>query len=93
MKIEYVDGKDKGKILLYALSTCVWCKKTKDFLNKLGVKYSYIFVDLLDEDDKDKVIDDIQKWNPSTSFPTIVINDRECVVGYKEDKIKEAIGL
>ena len=93
MKIEQVDGTDKAKILLYALSTCVWCKKTKEFLNKLGVKYSYIFVDLLDEDDKDKAIEEIKKWNPSCSFPTIVINDKECVVGYKEDKIKEALGL
>ena len=93
MKIEQVEGNNKGKILLYALSTCVWCKKTKDLLNKLGVEYSYVQVDLLDEEDKGKAIEDIKKWNPSCSFPTIVINDKECVVGFKEDKIKEAIGL
>ena len=77
MKIEHVEGKNKGKILLYALSTCIWCKKTKDFLKKLGVEYSYIHVDLLNENDKDKVIKDIKKWNPSCSFPTIVLNDKK----------------
>lgn len=93
IKIEHIKGKNKGKILLYALSTCIWCKKTKDFLNSLGVEYSYIFVDLIDESDKDKIIDEVKKWNPACSFPTIVINDKQCIVGYKEDIIKEALGL
>ncbi|MGF3554243.1 MAG: glutaredoxin family protein [Thermoplasmatota archaeon] len=93
IKIEHIKGKDKGKIMLYALSTCGWCKKTKDLLNDLGVEYSYIFVDLLEKQDKDKVMDEIRKWNPACSFPTIVINNKECIVGFKEDKIKEVLGV
>ena len=93
IKIEHVKGKNKGKILLYALSTCGWCKKTKELLNNLGVEYSYIHVDLLEDNDKDKVMKDVKKWNSLCSFPTIVINNRECIVGYKEDEIKEALGL
>jgi len=93
VKIEHVKGINKGKILLYALSTCGWCKKTKDLLKNLGVEYSYIFVDLLNESDKENVMNDVRKWNPSCSFPTIIINNKECIVGFKEDKIKEALGL
>ena len=93
MKIEHVDGENRGKILLYALSTCGWCKKTKEFLNKLGVEYSYIFVDLLDGKEQDDTMDDVKKWNPRCSFPTLVINDKECIVGFKEDEIREALGL
>ena len=93
VKTQHIKGKNKGKILLYALSTCGWCKKTKDLLNDLGVEYSYIFVDLLDEADKENVMNDVRKWNPICSFPTVVINEKECIVGFKEDKIKEALGL
>jgi len=93
MKIEHVKGKNKGKILLYALSTCGWCKKTKEFLNKLGVEYSYIFVDLVDDIERDKIIADVRKHNPRNSYPTIVINDSICIVGFKEDEIKEALNL
>ena len=93
VKIQHIKGKNKGKILLYALSTCGWCKKTKDLLKNLGVEYSYIFVDLLNESDKENVMNDVSKWNPSCSFPTIIINNKECIVGFKEDKIKEALGL
>lgn len=93
IKIEHIKGKNKGKILLYALSTCGWCKKTKELLNNLGIEYSYIFVDLLEDADKERVMDDVKKWNPACSFPTIVINNKDCIVGFKEDKIKEVLGL
>lgn len=89
--IEYthVKGTDKGQIRLYALSTCVWCKKTRKLLEKLGVSYDYVYVDLLIGDARDMVMDEIEKWNPHGSFPTIVINDSESIVGFKEDKIRE----
>ena len=32
MKTTHVEGKKTKKIMLYALSTCIWCKKTKDLL-------------------------------------------------------------
>jgi len=34
MKIEQVEGENKGKILLYSLSTCGWCNKTKERLSE-----------------------------------------------------------
>ena len=93
MKIEHVDGENKGNILLYGLSTCGWCKKTKDLLSDLGVEYSYIFVDLVEDNERDQVMDEVKKWNPRCSFPTVVINEKVCIIGYKEGDIKEALGL
>jgi glutaredoxin len=93
MEFIHVDGEDKGKIILFALSTCVWCKRTKQFLNNLGVAYDYVFVDHLDGDVKDETMKVVEKWNPACSFPTLVINDEACIVGFKEDQIKEAIGV
>jgi glutaredoxin len=92
-KIEYKEGNNKGKIMLYALSTCGWCKKTKKFLDKLGVAYSYIYVDLLDGDDKSKTMNEVENWNPRCSFPTLVINDEQCIVGFRENEIKEALKI
>ena len=91
MKIEHVNGENRGKILLYALSTCGWCKKTKGLLNKLGVEYSYIYVDLVEESEKDKVVGEVRRCNPRNSYPTLVINDKECIIGYKEEKIREVL--
>ena len=91
MDMKHVNGKDNGHIVMYALSTCGWCKKTKRFLEKLGVEYYYTDVDLLEGEDKAKAMKELERWNPRRSCPTLVVND-ECIVGYKEDKIKEAIG-
>ena len=82
-----------GKIMLYALSTCGWCKKTKKFLDDLGVEYNFIYTDYLDGDEKEKIMDEVRKWNPRCSFPTIVINDKKAIVGFREDEIKEALTI
>ncbi len=93
MKFEHVEGKNKGKIVLFALSTCVWCKRTKQFLNDLGVEYDYIFVDNLTGSEKVETMNEVEKWNPRCSFPTLIINDEKCIVGFKEGQIREALGL
>jgi len=91
MDFVHVDGQDKGKITLYALSTCIWCKKTKELLSKLGVAYDYLYVDQVDKSERDKVLDMVKAYNPSVSFPTVVIGDK-AIVGYREKEIKEALG-
>ena len=93
MKTEQVKGENKGKIFLYALSTCVWCKKTKKLLDKSGVEYSYVFVDKLDDEDQEQAKKQMINLTKRCSFPTRVINDKNCIVGFKEDKIKEALKL
>jgi glutaredoxin-like protein NrdH len=84
----HVAGTDKGDILIYALSTCVWCKKAKSLLETKGIAYDYIFVDQQEGDDKKTTMDEVAKWNPVCSFPTIVINGK-CIVGFKEEEILE----
>ena len=59
--IVHIKGENKGDILLYAISTCGWCKKTKSFLNKLGVEYKYINVDQLDKDEKNEIQKEVKK--------------------------------
>ena len=93
IEIKQVPGKKrKGKILIYALSTCGWCKKTKQMLKDADIEFSYVDVDLVDSlEDKRKVAEEIKKWNPFKSFPTIIINDKECIIGFDEPRIKKEI--
>jgi glutaredoxin-like protein NrdH len=89
----HIGGQKKGDIMLYTISTCAWCKKTKIFLKSLGVEYRYIDIDLLDPDEKKKIDNEVMKWNPQRNYPMVVINNKKCVVGYKEDEIKEALRI
>jgi glutaredoxin-like protein NrdH len=92
MVVEQVPGKDRGQVMLYALSTCQWCKKTKDLLKELGIAFSFQYVDLLDGGEQNAVMDELEKWNPHGSFPTLVINSKSCIVGFREDEIRKAFG-
>ncbi|MBN1613293.1 MAG: glutaredoxin family protein [Deltaproteobacteria bacterium] len=89
MEIVRIEGRDKGKIMLYALSTCGWCRKTKILLNEMGLAYSYVDVDLLQGAERTDTLKEVQRWNPDGSFPTMVIDDSHCVVGFKEEMIRE----
>ena len=91
MSTEHVSGKNVGRLMLYALSTCPWCKKTKSLLNDLGVEYDYVDVDLLGPDEKAKATETIKKCNPACSFPTLVVDDKKCIIGFREDEIKKAL--
>ena len=79
-------------IKLYTLSTCSHCKSTKKFLNECTVQYEFVEVDLLEGEERKAILEDIKKLNPRCSFPTLIIGD-EVIVGFKEKKIREALGL
>ena len=92
-KGNHVSGIDRGKVLMYGLSTCVWCKKTKKLLTELGVEFDYVFVDKLEGEEENQAVEDIKRFNPSISFPTTVINGEKAIVGFKEKEIREALGF
>jgi len=79
-------------IKLYSLSTCSHCKSTKKLLNKCTVMYEFVDVDLLEGEERRAILEDVKKFNPKCSFPTIIIGDK-VIVGFKENEIKEALGL
>jgi glutaredoxin-like protein NrdH len=93
MALEHVSGKKVGDIKIFALSTCPWCKKVKGLLSGLGIDFYFTDVDLLAGEERDKALATVRKWNPSGSFPTIVINDSRCIVGFKENEIREALNI
>lgn len=86
-----VPGADRGKIVLYALSTCGWCKKAKKLLDELGVAYEYIDVDLLEGAEKEEALKEVRRWNPNPSYPTIVIKGEICIRGFDENRLREEL--
>jgi len=94
MQFSKVSGKKNNhKVTLYALSTCVWCKLTKEYLKENEVEYQYVDVDLLDEDDKTKVHETISSKGGMLSYPTIIVDDKTVITGFRKDKLKEALEI
>jgi glutaredoxin len=79
-------------VKIYSLSTCSHCKSTKKFLSDCTVLYDFVDVDLLEGQERKAILEDVRKFNPKCSFPTIIIGDK-VIVGFKENEIREALGL
>jgi glutaredoxin len=81
-----------NKPKVYALTTCPYCKRTRRFLDQHKIAYDCIEVDLLDDAEQDKTIEEIQKLTGRSSFPVVIIGD-EIIVGHDEERLRKALKL
>jgi len=94
MQFSKVSGKKNDhKVTIFALSTCVWCKLTKQFLSDNDVAYEFVDVDLLDENDKSTVHETILSKGGSLSYPTTIVDEKKVITGFRKDQLKEALGI
>ena len=84
---------NEHRIVFYGLSTCVWCRRTRKLLEDQGVAFDYFYVDLLSGYEREEVMAQVRRWNPRVSFPTLVVDGSDYIVGYRPDEIKEVLGL
>ncbi len=94
MSIKRVEGTKKDhRVFLYTLSTCGWCKKTKEMLIEANIEYDYLDVDQLKTEERKTAFDDLKRRNAPLGFPIIIIDDTKLISGYDPLRIKEALGL
>jgi glutaredoxin len=79
-------------VKIYTLSTCVHCKAAKKFLDDCGVKFDFQDVDLYSAEEQSALIEEVRKFNPGCTFPTIIIGNK-IIVGFREQVVREALGL
>jgi len=82
-----------ASVKLFALSTCIHCRNTKNFLDDNKVEYECVFVDSLQGDERKSIVEEVKRHNQACSFPTIVIDGNKVIIGFRKDDIREALGL
>ena len=86
-------------VMVYALSTCPYCKMTKKFMDDNAVPYEHTDVDLLEgtADDpatpKGEAAARVKELSGGTSFPVIVFDDGEVIVGFNKVRLAEKLGV
>ncbi|MFX1563424.1 MAG: glutaredoxin family protein [Promethearchaeota archaeon] len=94
MDLVKVEGQRKNhNVLMYTISTCGWCKMTKQFMKDHSVEHEYIDVDLCSKKDREKIHQDIRRRGGRLSFPTIIIDDKILITGFRKKEIEEVLGL
>lgn len=92
--IENVEGTKKQNvdIFLFAISTCMWCKKGKRWLNKKGYSYSYLDIDKIPVKEKNQLKKDIENvFGVIPRFPFLIVNKMRFDAGYNPNTWEEII--
>lgn len=77
-------------IKLFALSTCIHCKKAIEYMDENNLIYDCVHVDKLEGVDREDCIAELKEYNPGLSFPTIIIGE-SVVVGFKKKDIERLL--
>ena len=91
--VKVLGRNSKHKVLMYAISTCGWCKRAKKFLKDNDVEYEYVDVDLCSWKDKEKIRQDIQNRGGRLAYPTIIIDNKILLTGASPDKLREVLEI
>jgi len=57
-----------------------------------AVAHEFTDVDLLAGDARKSTLDEVRKYNPGCSFPTILVGEK-VIIGFNEKALREALGL
>jgi len=75
-----------AKIEFFSTPTCPYCRRVRNFLQEKGLQHTeYDITTDLDAFEK------MFKTTGYTTVPTLIINDKEIIIGFDEEKILKAI--
>jgi glutaredoxin len=79
------------KVSMYTLSTCPWCRKTKQFFNQRHIPFEFVDYDLADETTQDRIMRELDAEG-GKGFPFVRIGD-QTVEGYQPERFAKLLGL
>jgi len=90
-----VPGPDsRRQIRLLALSTCGFCRRGQEFLEKHGLAYEYVHLDSLAPEVKAGAKQEFkEKFDASLSYPALVVDGTRHTVGYVKRFWEELLEL
>ena len=91
--IKVSGGRSDHSVFVFALSTCGWCKRTKEFLKENNVAFEYIDIDKCTMEEKREVGRIFKEKGIPLDFPVMVIDDEVLISGFKPDEFMEALDL
>ncbi len=79
------------KVMMYTLSTCPWCRKTKKYFAEHHIPFEFTDYDLADDPTQAKIMSEMDA-DGATGFPYVRIGDH-VVEGYRPDRFDSLLGI
>ncbi|MDP2866840.1 MAG: glutaredoxin family protein [Elusimicrobiota bacterium] len=78
------------KVTIYALSTCLWCKKTKKYFEEHGVPFEALDYDKQDDKKQAEMMKEMRVAGCSGSFPFLKVGNA-CIQGYDPEEFQKLL--
>ncbi len=79
------------KVTIYALSTCLWCRKTKKYFEEQNIPFEAIDYDKQDEARQAAMMEEMRQAGCRGAFPFLRIGEA-CTQGFDPEKFQELLG-
>jgi arsenate reductase-like glutaredoxin family protein len=79
-----------AKVLIYTISTCTLCRKTKEFFREREIPFDSVDYDLASESEKNRIAAEIMKCAGEIGFPFVRIDDA-VVIGFNPERFEQLI--
>ncbi len=84
--------KQTNEIFVFAISTCMWCKRGKQWLKDRGYQYSYLDIDKIPVEEKNKLKEEIKEvFGVHPRFPFVVVDKTQWNAGYNPNQWEEML--
>jgi len=82
------------EVKVLALSTCGFCARGLEFLEKHNIEYKFIYVDKLPKKDRKKITEEFkEKFGQRVLFPGLIVDDEDYQLGFIEKAWTTSLGL
>ena len=78
------------KVTIYALSTCLWCKKTKKYFEDRKVEFETVDYDKQDEARQEELMAEMRAAGGTGSFPFVKIGGAS-TQGYDPEEFEKLV--
>lgn len=95
IEFTHEEGSRTGRsVVVYALSTCGFCRRALGFLRNNGVDFRYVYVDNLPTDIRNAVKAELrERYQIKELFPTLILDETEALTGFDPEEWKRQLGL
>ena len=79
-----------AKILMYTLSTCPFCRKTKKYFRDRNIPFDFVDYDQAGEKEQERIAAEMMKHTDHIAFPFVKIEDT-VVMGYNPERYEQLL--
>ncbi|MFQ3621640.1 MAG: glutaredoxin family protein [Spirochaetales bacterium] len=92
--IQEGNNSSEHEVMVFALSTCGFCKRAINYLKEKNIAFRYVYVDTLPQELRQELRTTLRDtFQRSLLYPYLVVDGTQVVTGFVKEKWDELLGI